>query len=1396
VGAKFKQIASRYIVPGAARGGGLRLVFDTEADGLLDDATVVHFVVANDVDSNQVDEYGEQIAAALAHLTRANHLIGHNACGFDLPLLHKLHNWTPKAGCTIVDTLIASRLILPHLGRIDDQATALGDPPLGKLRGSHKLEAWGIRLGITKTGTDITDFSTPTPELRQRCVSDTDICKAIWRFLRLDNYDSRALELEHHAAAACSRISSNGVWFDVNAAEQLGKHWSQRRDELAAALRTQFPELKKVTRPRIIALLQKQGWTPDEFTETGKPSLKNNSLENIAAAYPEFAGAAEYFALDWLLGNMLRGKSAWARQVQADGRIHAGLLHIGQPHGRASCLSPNLHGIPNPKKGAKFGVECRTLFYAPAGRVMVAADMANFQDRAFAHYLADFDGGAYLRRYLSGEDMHWSTAGTLGLIDANAARDKKNSVHTALREGAKRFRYAFLFGAQAKRLGRIVYETVRAVHNADPDLMQRFFGSSSPGEAAIKRVGERALGQFMAATPGLRKLRESIAAQVSRGWTAGLDGRRVPLLAQHTALNYLLVSAEAVVCKRWLTQVHDELGARFGSGAYITLWVHDEIVVDCRPEIAEQVGELLVRHAKEAGEHYELKVPLDAEYKIGRNWAGEPIDANTMAAAPPPITQADRDEINAGLKREGIEPINWETPPSGADAALDYSGRRGWHVFPVPPGTKKSYIKADNGGMRWGATRDPDTIRRHWGRWPEAGVGVPTGIDNNIWVLEADTMAGHGVDGLASIAALEQQHGALPETLMAESPSGSVHRYFKHPGNNLKIKCATGKLGPGLDVLGDGGMVVAPPSTRPGKGRYRWLNDLPAAAAPAWLLELVQEQPRAPSETKPEADIELVIAALDAIPNADVDWGEWNRTAMATWRATAGSDEGLAAFERWSGKSSKHDAKTTQERWQHYFSSPPTQIGAGTLFYLANGGERDDTTLSDENQNPVGENQRSSEPNTEPPKTEPPKGNGAAGAPLFNTPSDPAWPALAAESHHGLAGEVVARILPHTESDPGALLLQFLTSIGNAIGRGPYFLVEGTKHYSNLFIVLAGRTAKARKGTSADRIRQLFEAADPEWAQQCVRGGISSGEGILWAIRDPIYVMKKGELECTDPGVDDKRLLLDEREYQQALAVMTRPGNTVSRIIRDAWDGRPHIESLTKNSPAKVTDPMISIVSHITIDELRESLDRTSMANGYANRFLFACVRRGRLLPHGGNQNDDAVHYLGSKIANVLTKTRRLERVTMTPPAAERWEEIYTALSVEQPGLLGAITARAEAQTLRLALIYALTDSVGAIDVAHLNAALAVWHYCEGSAKLIFGDTVGDPLADEILRALRSCFHTGMTRSDLTLMFRHSPHRTGAIGAALNRLLQLGKVRTEQSATGGRPVDRWFALSA
>jgi hypothetical protein len=411
---------------------------------------------------------------------------------------------------------------------------------------------------------------------------------------------------------------------------------------------------------------------------------------------------------------------------------------------------------------------------------------------------------------------------------------------------------------------------------------------------------------------------------------------------------------------------------------------------------------------------------------------------------------------------------------------------------------------------------------------------------------------------------------------------------------------------------------------------------------------------------------------------------------------------------------------------------------------------------------------------------------------------DAVWPVMAPAAFHGLAGEVVARILPDTESDPVALLLQYLVSFGNAVGRQSYYLIEQDRHFANLFTVLVGQTSKSRKGTSAGRIRAIFKIADPEWVRERILGGMSSGEGVISAVRDPVYAIRKGAEELIDAGIDDKRLLLDEREFFQALAVLKREGSILSRVVRDSWDCVEKLATLTKHSPTRATQPFISIVGHITVEELRRTLDETSMANGYANRFLFVCVKRSKLLPHGGNRNEDITGQLGAQTLEALIAARSVERLTMTPAANQHWNDIYPTLSEGLPGLLGTITDRAEAQTTRLALVYALLDRAPQIDVVHIEAARAVWNFCVASARHIFGDLVGDPNADSILRALRSAGTNGLSRTDLSGLFgRHLA--VNKIDAALIMLLSAGKVRRgniKKSTGAGRPREMWFATAS
>src|ERR1035437_1393249 len=195
--------------------------------------------------------------------------------------------------------------------------------------------------------------------------------------------------------------------------------------------------------------------------------------------------------------------------------------------------------------------------------------------------------------------------------------------------------------------------------------------------------------------------------------------------------------------------------------------------------------------------------------------------------------------LNPASTLASRKPLFAPTPDEPiVEHSVFYATCQGWQVFPVPVDTKKSHKSAErSGGRPWGATTDQNEIRRDFEKWPNANVGIVTGAVSDIFVLEADTKDGHDVDGLASLMALEQEHGALPATLQAESPSGSVHYYFKHPG--FDIKNSASAVAPGVDVRGDGGMVVAPPSVKPGKGVYRWRNKLAIAEAPQWLLDKI-----------------------------------------------------------------------------------------------------------------------------------------------------------------------------------------------------------------------------------------------------------------------------------------------------------------------------------------------------------------------------------------------------------------------------------------------------------------------------------------------------------------------------------------------------------------------------
>jgi hypothetical protein len=417
-------------------------------------------------------------------------------------------------------------------------------------------------------------------------------------------------------------------------------------------------------------------------------------------------------------------------------------------------------------------------------------------------------------------------------------------------------------------------------------------------------------------------------------------------------------------------------------------------------------------------------------------------------------------------------------------------------------------------------------------------------------------------------------------------------------------------------------------------------------------------------------------------------------------------------------------------------------------------------------------------------------GKSAFDAEITQTPQ---WPeVLSLEAFHGIAGEFVSTVEPHCEGDSAALLVQFLVAFGNRVGRSPYYVVEATQHHMNMFACLVGMTSKARKGTSGNHVKQLFVDLEQGEAREGFVSGLSSGEGLIAAVRDaePDVTDSKGNTKPGDPGVSDKRILVTQGEFCTVLKVMDREGNTLSGILRDAWDDG-FLRVMTKKQ-LRATDAHISIIGHITRDELRSHLTATDKANGFANRFLWLCVKRSKLLPEGGNVPRGEMKAIEQKLVGVFNKARVIGRMRRDDAAKELWAKVYAALSEGEMGLVGSVIARAEAQVLRLQCVYALLDGSEIVKVDHLRAALAVWNYCEASCRYIFGESIGDPIADQILSALKQQ-PGGLSRTEIRDLFGR--HKSKAqVDVALTSLLERGKVGRGSETTGGRPIEVWFAV--
>lgn len=600
------------------------ILADTETNGLLDELTVIHCISALDPGSGERWFYGpDQIEEGLELLASADMLVFHNAIKFDIPAIQKVYpNWKPKG--IVRDTLVLSRLIWTDLKDRDFRHLRKNKDYPKKLIGKHSLEAWGYRL-LEYKGEFAGPWDTYTPEMGEYCVQDTEVLGKLWERIVEKQYSEEAIELEHAVAWIVARQERRGVAFNKEKAVALYATLSQRRMELEQELRktiqpwyardgkefTPKRDNKKAgytagcpitkvklkqfdpgNRHHLTDRLQKLfGWVPTEWTEGGEPKMDDEIISKLP--YPEAKLIGEYLMVQKRIGQLAEGKEAWLKH-EKNGRIHGGLQTNGAVTGRMTHQKPNLGQVPgvyDKQTGEKqpYGEESRELFEAGPGYVMVGCDADALELRDLAGYMAAYDEGAYIETVLRGDkskgtDMHTINQKAIGLPS---------------REMAKTWFYAYIYGAGDAKLGLIM--------------------------AKGKKAGGQSRKSFESNLPALGKLVDAVKKKAKKqGYLRGLDGRRLHVRAEHSALNTLLQSAGALQMKKALVILDQDLQANGwtpGKEYEFVLNVHDEWQIEAYPEIAEEVGKFAAQAIRKAGEYFNFRCPLEGQYKIGPNWA-------------------------------------------------------------------------------------------------------------------------------------------------------------------------------------------------------------------------------------------------------------------------------------------------------------------------------------------------------------------------------------------------------------------------------------------------------------------------------------------------------------------------------------------------------------------------------------------------------------------------------------------------------------------------------------------------------------------------------------------------------------------------------------------------------
>jgi hypothetical protein len=684
------------------------------------------------------------------------------------------------------------------------------------------------------------------------------------------------------------------------------------------------------------------------------------------------------------------------------------------------------------------------------------------------------------------------------------------------------------------------------------------------------------------------------------------------------------------------------------------------------------------------------------------------------------------------------------------------------------------------------ATTDLKTIQGWWERWSFANVAIATG--GHLFVLDIDPR--HGGD--ATLAALIAQHGALPQTPAVATGGGGTQHYLRYP-SGVVIRSRSG-IAKGIDVRGDTGYVLAPPSIHVSGNRYEWLTSIetPLADAPAWLLAVVSESPTPVAQT---GALTLTMGSsepCDLASHPGAGEGKRNDKLCHLLGVHLSRGDSPATVEAlalaWAQRcdppfpeSEVFEALRWAERKREEYGSSVSAVRTS------------EPTPAIE----VDEYVRSLAEASNRPVQPPPLSSPDADTIVNDEDTGAGEPTLHADAYHGLAGEIISAIAPETEADPAGILLSLLTAFGNAVGNGPHFAMNAGIHHTNLFNALVGDSASS-KGQTWNVIHHLMRAADPGWADGAIAYGLSSGEGLVDRVKDD-------EPDDQDEGLPQftmqaaKRLLCVETEFAKPITAMRREGNTLSPLLRSAWDAQP-LEVLTRGkSKLRASNALVSVIAHITPEELKKLLGiSVEVANGFVNRFLWVCVRRSKFLPEGGDPS--VLDAFVDPLREALSKAKTIGRVERDAEAKSLWAGVYESLSSARPGASGMATSRAHAQTLRLSLLYALLDGSEVVRVEHLRAALAVWWYCEASARRIFGGGSGvdsggggesEPLHLRLLNAIVR--QPGINRRGL-----HEATGNRVKASDMDQSLAylatqgLAHFRMHQTEGGGRPGECWY----